>query len=131
MNGTTLRIAIVIYPEFDISAALAGLPQYCIETFKDHGSGYWTGEFPVSCSVAPYLAEGDFVDDLAPYFPHLLRLQKFQEATFELEIAVGSPGPDTFRLPPNLVALLAALGASIVAKAVHPAIGKQVITGDI
>jgi len=33
----------------------------------------------------------DFEDDLAPYFPQLLRLKKFHAAIFEMQIAVGAP----------------------------------------
>ena len=92
---------------------LSGLPQYSRESFVQVSPGCWQGDFIVSCPVAPDLAAGDFVDDLAPYFPALLSLQEFHRATFRLQIAVGHPGPGEFCLPRQMVALVAALGADL------------------
>jgi hypothetical protein len=115
-NASTLRIYFGVDPDQSIAGALEGLPKYCADSFHEHSKGCWSGEFPISCPVAPELAEGDFVDDLAPYFPQLLQLKKVYDAVFELQIAVGLPGPETFKLESHLVALLAALGATVEAK---------------
>jgi hypothetical protein len=72
--------------------------------------------FTISCAVAPELAEGDFIDDFAPYFRTLLELRKFNAAKYEFHIAVGSPAADTFDLDASSVALIAALGAPIKVK---------------
>jgi hypothetical protein len=114
---TTLRIYLSVDETQSISDALAGLPEYCATSFSEHAKGCWSGEFPVSCPVAPHLAAGDFVDDLAPYFPQLHGLKSFYDAIFELEIGVGKPAPDNFKLESHLVAMLASLGASIEVKA--------------
>jgi hypothetical protein len=89
------------------------LPHYSRESFVQVSPGCWQGDFIVSCPVAPELAAGDFIDDLAPYFPALLNLQEFHEAAFRLQIAVGHPGPGEFCLPRQMVALVAALGADL------------------
>jgi hypothetical protein len=118
---STLRIYFGVDPEQSIAEALEGLPKCCSESFQEHSKNCWSGEFPISCPVAPELAEGDFVDDVAPYFPQLLRLKKFYNAVFELQIAVGLPGPESFKLEGHLVALLAALGATVEAKTTNAA----------
>lgn len=101
---------------------LSGLPQHSRESFVQVSPGFWQGDFIVSCPVAPELAAGDFIDDLAPYFPALLNLQEFHEATFRLQIAVGHPGPEEFCLPSQMVALVAALGADLrVTTSTNPA----------
>jgi len=112
-NATTLRIYFGVRPDQSIAEALEGLPRYCSESFKEHSEGSWNGEFQVSCPEAPELAAGDLVDDLAPYFPQLLRLKTFYDAVFEMQIAVGPPAPDIFVLESNIVALLASLGTEI------------------
>jgi hypothetical protein len=112
---TTLKIALTVREDDqNISAALEGLPGYVTKTFQAYSKTHWSGEFKVSCPSAPHLAEGDFRVDLAPYFPKLLDLLEFYEASFELHIAVGAPAPDTFELGSNMVAMLAALGAPIM-----------------
>lgn len=90
------------------------LPKYAIDSFSEHSPGQWHGEFVVSCPVAPELAEGDLLDELAPHFPTFLRLKEACAATFELHIVVGEPGPEFFELPAHMVALLAALGANVI-----------------
>jgi hypothetical protein len=110
---TTLRIYFGLAPDQGISDALAGLPKYCAESFREHSKGCWSGEFQITCPVAPNLADGDFEDDLAPYFPQLLRLKRRYNAAFELQIAVGAPAPEVFILKSNMVALLASLGAEV------------------
>jgi hypothetical protein len=116
-HKSTLRIYLAVSPDQNVADALKGLPKYCCESFQEHSKGFWNGEFPISCPVAPNLAEGDFVDDVAPHFPHLLRLKTFYDAKFELQIAVGPPAPESFRIDSHLVALLAALGATVEARA--------------
>lgn len=97
-----------------IEEVIADLPDYCASTFKHTGGNYWLGEFQISCPVAPIVADGDFVDDFAPYFPALLRLKTFYSAKYELIIAVGTPANEFFELESHSVALLAALGASVL-----------------
>ncbi|MCP5548748.1 MAG: hypothetical protein H7A50_15385 [Akkermansiaceae bacterium] len=81
--------------------------------FSQMADGRWRGDFIISCPVAPELAEGDFIDDFAPYFRALLELRSFNSAEYEFQIAVGSPAADTFTLDAPSVALIAALGAPI------------------
>ncbi|HEY1053016.1 MAG TPA: hypothetical protein VGE39_24770 [Prosthecobacter sp.] len=111
---TKLIIQFVVGEDCTAHKALHGLPEYVIKSFVEHAPGKWHGSFVVSCSEAPHLAEGDFADDLAPCFPVLLRLQRFHEATFELQVAVGPPGPEEFEFSSSMVALVAALGANLV-----------------
>ena len=108
-----LTISILIDDDKEIGDALKDLPDYCASTFTESGSGWWYGDFQISCPSAPKLADGDFVDDLCPYFPALLALKRFYSAEFELHIAVGSPAEEFWTLDPQSVALLAVLGASI------------------
>lgn len=96
-----------------IQDALKGLPDYSRESFQEHSPGKWHGDFVISCPVAPELADGDFADDFAPYFPVFLYFKQRYHAEFELQIAVGAPGPEQFEIPTHLVALIASLGASI------------------
>jgi hypothetical protein len=110
---TKLRIQLTLEEGLDIKDAIGELPGYCRESFREHKKGSWNGEFIVSCPVAPELAAGDFVDDLSPYFPQLLRIKTFHDAEFEFQIAVGAPAPDEFWLESHSVAMLAALGAKI------------------
>ena len=110
---TKLTICLELCDDDTITEVLEDLPEYCLSTFQDIGDNCWFGEFPVSCSIAPKLAEGDFVDDLCPYFPALLRLKRLYSARFELHIAVGEPAEEFWNLEDYSVSLLAALGASI------------------
>ena len=110
---TKIQICLTAREDQNLPAALHGLPDYCVSSFKERSKGNWRGEFVISCPVAPNLAEGDFVDDFAPYFPNLLGLKTFYDAEFQLQIAVGAPASNFFELPSHMVALLAALGAKI------------------
>ena len=112
---TRVFIWLLVDEEQSIGEAIDGLPEYCRSTFVEYESGSWWGEFVITCPVAPVVADGDFEDDFAPCFPALLKLKQFYRARFELQIAVGAPGPEVFEIPRHLVALLAALGASIIA----------------
>ena len=114
---TKLRIYLTIDREQNIQDAIGGLPGYCSESFREHARGHWSGELVVSCPVAPEVAEGDLIDDLAQHLRVLLNLKTFYRAIFELQIAVGEPGPESFKLESHLVALLASLGATIEAVA--------------
>ena len=111
---TKLDIWLRVTPEQSIDEALDGLPSYSRSSFVEGPPGDWHGDFIVSCPVAPSLAAGDFIDDLAPHFPSLLRLLQFYEARFLLQLAVGAPGPEEFEIPSHMVALVAVLGASII-----------------
>ena len=73
--------------------------------------------------MAPDLAAGDFIDDLAPYYAALLNLQEFREAAFRLQIAGGHPGPEEFCLPRQMLALVAALGADLIVTTSTPPAG--------
>lgn len=110
---TKLLIYLEVSEGQSIQEALLGLPEYSQESFREHAPGKWHGDFMISCPVAPELADGDLVDDFAPYFPVLLHLKGTYDAEFELQIAVGEPGPEQFDIPAHLVALVAVLGASI------------------
>jgi hypothetical protein len=96
-----------------ISDVVSALPSYSASSFVQLPDGRWHGDFTVSCAVAPELAEGDFIDDFAPYFRTLLELRTFHAAKYEFHIAVGSSAADTFALDASSVALIAALGAPI------------------
>jgi hypothetical protein len=96
-----------------ISDVVSVLPSYSASSFVQLPDGRWHGDFTISCSVAPELAEGDFIDDFAPYFRTLLELRTFHSAKYEFHIAVGSPAAETFDLDASSVALIAALGAPI------------------
>ncbi|MDB6070051.1 MAG: hypothetical protein JWL81_1222 [Verrucomicrobiales bacterium] len=111
---TKLDIRLRLESNQIIGVVLSGLPSYSRESFVQEADGHWHGDFIISCPVAPNLVDGDFVDDFAPHFPLLLELLNFHEASFQLQIAVGNPGPEEFRLPGNMVALVAALGADLV-----------------
>jgi hypothetical protein len=89
------------------------LPGRSEDTFQQISPTEWRGEFIVSCPVAPELSPGDFEDDLAPHIYDLLHLKTFHSAIYELQIAIGRPGPDIFDLKPHSVAMLASIGASI------------------
>lgn len=89
------------------------LPSHSASSFVQLPDGRWHGDLTVSCAVAPELAEGDFIDDFAPYFRTLLELRTFHAAKYEFHIAVGSPAADSFGLDASSVALIAALGAPI------------------
>jgi len=110
---TRLLIDLTLDSTERIEDVVSGLPEYCTQTFQEHSPCRWHGEFVVTCPVAPKLADGDFVDDFAPYFPRFLRLTERPQTKFRLEIAVGSPAPETFSLPSNMVSLIAVLGADI------------------
>ena len=110
---TKLDIWLRLEPDEQCDDVLSGLPLYARESFVQEEDGHWHGDFIISCPIAPELAAGDFLDDFAPYFPALLTLMQFHEARFQLQIAVGPPGPEEFRLPGNMIALLAALGADL------------------
>jgi hypothetical protein len=112
-NITRLLIYISLDSKRRIEDALVGLPKYCTETFEEHNPGMWNGEFIISCPIAPHVADGDFEEDFAPYFPQLLNLKTFYDGIFRLEIAVGSPDPEVFFLPPHMIALIAILGAEV------------------
>lgn len=126
---TKLKIGLAVQEGQQLQDAVGNLPGYCRESFQEHAKGHWSGEFIVSCPVAPDLAEGDFVDDLAPYFPHLLNLKTFYSATFEFQIAVGAPASESFELASHLVAMLASLGSSIMVVA-NPFPNKHEPLGD-
>lgn len=111
---TKLSIQFCVDESQTVQEAIEGLPGYVKEGFVEHAPGWWHGDFVVSCPEAPLSTEGDFIDDLAPHFPALLRLQKFHDASFQMQIAVGAPGPEDFQLTSNMVAMLAALGASLL-----------------
>ncbi len=111
---TKLTISIEISDDKEIESVLKDLPAYCISTFSHSKGERWKSEFQVSCPSAPELAEGDFVDDLCPYFPVLLALKTHYSAQFELQIAVGDPAPEFWELEHSSIALLAALGASVL-----------------
>jgi len=110
---TKLLIYLEVSEGQSIQEALLGLPAYSQESFREHAPGKWHGDFMISCPVAPELADGDLVDDFAPYFPVLLNLKSFYGAEFELQVAVGAPASESFEIRPDIVALFAALGASI------------------
>ena len=112
---TKLRILFTVDEDQSAADALQDLPGYVKESFVEHLPGEWHGDFEVTCPVAPKVADGDFVDDLAPYFPALLKLHKFYDASFELQISVGPPGPEDFELSSSMVAMIAALGANLIA----------------
>lgn len=115
MNHATKLIILLDLNEGDeIGDILSDLPGYCASTFVNTQGNHWFGEFQISCPVAPKSAEGDFVDDFAPYFPALLRLKRFNSAEYQLMIAVGEPASESFELESHSVALLAALGAPIL-----------------
>jgi hypothetical protein len=111
---TKMLIVLTLDSEDAISEAVNGLPGYCTETFAPipGEATRWRGEFTISCPVAPELADGDLVDDFAPYFPVLLEMKRLYAAEFELEVAVGAPAPNPFRFESHTIALMAALGAS-------------------
>ena len=110
---TKIQVHLTVQDNQNLPADLHGLPDYCVSSFSEHSNGKWSGEFVISCPVAPHLADGDFVDDFAPYFRKLLELKTFYDAEFHLQVAVGAPASDLFELPSHMVALLAALGAKI------------------
>ncbi|MES2568498.1 MAG: hypothetical protein V4710_00410 [Verrucomicrobiota bacterium] len=110
---TRLLITLRLDEGDNIGEVVRDLPEYCSSSFRRIDGGLWSGEFIVTCPEAPELAEGDFVDDLSPHFPALIRLKGIYEASYSLEIAVGSPASKSFFLHGHSVALLAALGASI------------------
>ena len=97
-----------------VQKAIEGLPGYVKEGFVEHAPGWWHGDFEVSCPEAPHLAEGDFIDDLAPYFPALLKLQYFYDASFQMQIAVGAPEPEDFQRSSNMLAMLPVLGTNLL-----------------
>lgn len=110
---TQLLIRFHLGADQSIGEALEGLPHYSRESFVEDPPQCWRGDFVISCPVAPELAEGDFIEDFAPHFRALLTLKSLYDAEFELQIAVGPPGPLSFHLPSHMVALTAALGASL------------------
>ena len=93
---------------------LKALPEYMVDSFESYDEKKWYGEFIITSPEAPELADGDLVDDLAPFFPQLLEIKKSCDVDFELHIAVGNPASDFFMIEPNIVSLLAALSAKIV-----------------
>ena len=66
-----------------ISDVVSVLPSYSASSFVQLPDGRWHGDFTISCSVAPELAEGDFIDDFAPYLRTLLELRTFYAAKYE------------------------------------------------
>ena len=111
---TKLDIILVVNAATEtIKDVVSVLPGYCASSFVQLPDGRWHGDFTISCSVGPELAEGDFIDDFAPYFKTLLELRTFHAAKYEFHIAVGAPAADTFDLDASSVALIAALGAPI------------------
>ena len=111
---TKLDIILEVDPEEDtIEDVVSVLPSYSASSFVQLNDGRWHGDFTISCSEAPELAEGDFIDDFAPYLKTLLELKTFHSAKYEFHIAVGSPAADTFDLDASSVALIASLGAPI------------------
>ncbi len=110
---TKLNIVPSLDSDENISEVVGDLPDYCSSTFENFRDNHWHGEFVVTCPVAPKLAEGDFVDDLSVYFPVLLRLKEFYNASYTMQIAVGDPAQEFFDLQSHSVAMLAALGADI------------------
>jgi hypothetical protein len=111
---TKLDIILEVDSETEsISDVVSVLPSYCAASFVQLPDGRWHGDFTISCAVAPHLAEGDFIDDFAPYFRTLLELRTFHAAKYEFHVAVGFPAADTFDLDASSVAIIAALGASI------------------
>ena len=112
---TKLDIRLELLDGDDIESLTEGLPEYSRESFRCVGDNVWHGDFIVTCPVAPELAEGDFVDDLSPYFRTLLEMKKLHGAEYDFEIALGGKNPDSFRLDSYSVALLSALGASVKA----------------
>lgn len=110
---TKLEIILKIDPEVSIEDVVSVFPSYSASSFVQLPDGRWQGDFIISCSEAPELAEGDFIDDFAPYLKTLLDLRTFHAAQYELHIAVGSPAADSFDLDASSVALIAALGAPI------------------
>ena len=111
---TKLDIILKVDPDEDlIQDVVSVLPDYSASTFVQLSDGLWRGDFIISCPEAPELAEGDFIDDFAPYLKILLDLRTFHEAQYEFHIAVGSPAAASFDLDASSVALIAALGAPI------------------
>ena len=110
---TKLDIVLTLEEGKAIEDVVSELPDYSASSFSQMTDGRWRGDFIISCSVAPELAEGDFIDDFAPYFRALLDLRSFNSAEYEFQIAVGSPAADSFDLDASSVALIAALGAPI------------------
>ncbi|MCP5543090.1 MAG: hypothetical protein H7A49_04200 [Akkermansiaceae bacterium] len=110
---TKLEIILTLEDGEVIGDVVSELPNYSASSFSQMADGRWRGDFIISCPVAPELAEGDFIDDFAPYFRALLELRSFNSAEYEFQIAVGSPAADTFTLDAPSVALIAALGAPI------------------
>lgn len=111
---TKLAIYLTLQEGDKIEDVVSGLPDHCAATFKHTRGTCWFGEFRISCPIAPKLADGDFADDFAPHFPALLHLKTSHSAEYELFIAVGDPAAEFFELESHSVALLAALGASII-----------------
>jgi len=108
---------LVVDPAEDsIKDVVSVLPSYSASSFVQLPDGRWHGDFTISCSEAPELAEGDFIDDFAPYLRTLLELRTFHSAEYEFHVAVGSPAADTFDLDASSVALIASLGAPIKVK---------------
>jgi hypothetical protein len=113
---TKMQITLELGAGDSIESVVEGLPGYCRESFAPLPNlrNCWRGDFEISCRVAPELAEGDLIDDFAPYLRELLLLKDLYNARYELFVAVGDPAPDRFQLGSHTVALLAALGAKIV-----------------
>ena len=107
-HETKLTILLEIDEGDRIGDIVSELPDYCASTFANTRGNYWFGEFQISCPVAPKVADGDFVDDFAPY------LKTFNSAEYQLIIAVGEPANEFFEMESHSVALLSALGASIL-----------------
>ena len=77
--------------------------------------GLWRVVVPFSYPGSENVAEGDLEDDIAPSFPALMSAKSIHDAAFEFHIVVGGAHADPFVLKPHIVAMIAALGGSLVA----------------
>lgn len=77
--------------------------------------GSWRVVVPFSYPGSEDVAEGDLEDDIAPSFPALMSAKSIYNAEFEFHIVVGGLHADPFALNPHIVAMIAALGGSVVA----------------
>ena len=83
--------------------------------FEEVQPGVWQIDIFFSYSGSEDVAEGDLEDDIAPEFRALMRAKSLSSAEFEFHIVVGGLHADPFELRPHVVAMISALGGSIVA----------------
>lgn len=76
--------------------------------------GSWSVDVPFSYPGAENVAEGDLEDDIAPSFPALMSAKSIFDAVFEFHVIVGGLHANPFELKPHIVAMIAALGGSVI-----------------